>query len=368
MDSAQRESPSHRMLEHVSDEHWEPGCRLPRGLVRPVPVDGDGQGGPTKAQAAGPRWRRTSSNLYVPAATASDLPEQRIVEQAARIAPGGVVTGWAACRLLGARYFDGLMPDGRTRRPVLAIPAQGSRPRSDKDMKVTREPLPREEIHRRAGILVTEPRRALFDEMRQCEDWREAVVAFDMMAAAGLVSRRQMHEFHAARTRWRRASLVATALPYGSEHSRSPNECRMRLVWEVDAGLPRPLVNQEIFTRSGRLVAVADLLDPVAGVVGEYDGAAHLRTRRRHRDVLREEALRRLQLEYFDVVRPDLAARAALADRMRSTRERARFLSLEERRWTSDPPPGWPREPSLDERLFLLEMNRQSEREMRGER
>ncbi|MFP5252761.1 MAG: hypothetical protein ACLGH4_03080, partial [Actinomycetes bacterium] len=147
----------------------------------------------------------------------------------------------------------------------------------------------------------------------------------------------------------------------------SPNECRMRLVWEVDAQLPRPLVNQEIFDRSGRLVAVADLLDPVAGVVGEYDGAAHLRTRRRHRDVLREEALRRLQLEYFDVVRPDLGARDELARRMRSTRERARFLTVEQRPWTIDPPPGWPREPSLDEQLFLLEMNRQSERVMRGE-
>lgn len=214
---------------------------------------------------------------------------------------------------------------------------------------------------------ITEPRRAIFDEMRQCDDWREAVVAFDMMAAAGLVSRRQMHEYATARSRWRRSSLVTGALPYTSEHSRSPNECRTRLVWEVDAGLPRPLVNQEIFTRSGRLVAVADILDPVAGVVGEYDGAAHLRTRRRHRDVLREEALRRLQLEYFDVVRPDLASRDTLADRMLSTRERARFLSPEERPWTIEPPPGWPREPSLDDRLFLLEMDRQAEREMRGE-
>lgn len=351
----------------MRDEHWDPRCPPARGLVRPIPVDPTGESGPTKAQAAGPRWRRTSSNRYVPAQVDGDLPEQRIAEQAARIEPGGVVTGWAACRLHGARYFDGLLPHGRTRRPVLAVPGQGSRTRSDADLQVTREPLRREEVFIRAGIQVTEPRRALFDEMRQCRDWREAVVAFDMMAAAGLVSRRQMQVYVGARSRWRRSTVVTRALPYTSEHSRSPNESRMRLVWELDARLPRPLVNREIFDRSGRLVAVADLLDPVAGVVGEYDGAAHLRTRRRHRDLGREEALRRLGLEYFDAVRPDLDNRDGLAARMRSVRSRARFLGVRERPWTTDPPPGWPREPSLDEQLFLLEMNRRSERETRGE-
>lgn len=355
------------MLRVMHDEHWDPRCPPARGLVWPLPVDPTGESGPTKGQAAGPRWRRTSSNLYVPAEVDGDIPEQRIVEQAARIEPGGVVTGWAACRLHGARYFDGLMPDGRTLRPVLAVPGPGRRTRPDTGLRVTREPLLPREVFVRAGIRVTEPRRALFDEMRQCRDWREAVVAFDMMAAAGLVSRRQMQAYVGERARWRRSTVVTKALPFTSERSRSPNECRMRMVWEVDAKLAPPLVNQEIFDRSGRLVAVADLLDPVAGVVGEYDGAAHLRTRRRHRDMGREEALRRLRLEYFDVVRPDLDNRAVLAERMRSTRERAHFLAAAERPWTLVPPPGWPREPSLDEQLFLLEMNRQAEREMRGE-
>jgi hypothetical protein len=355
------------MLATMSDEHWRPRCAPPRDLVVPVPVDPAGRQGPTKAQAAGPGWRRTSLNLYVPANVDNDVPEQRVVEQATRLAPDGVVTGWAACRLHGARFFDGLMPDGRTLRPVVGIPADGTRTRSDAALRVTREPLQPDEVYVRAGVRVTDPRRALFDEMRQHDDWREAVVAFDMMAAAGLVSRRQMHEYLATRTRWRRSSVVTKALPYTSEHSRSPNEPRMRLVWEVDAGLPRPLVNQEIFTRSGKLVAVADLVDPVAGVVGEYDGAAHLRTGRRHRDMGREESLRRLELEYFDVVRPDLDQRAELAERMRSTRSRAKFAPTGSRPWTLDPPPGWPREPSLDERLFLLEMDRRADSEQRGQ-
>jgi hypothetical protein len=56
-------------------------------------------------------------NAYVPASFDAELPEQRIVEQAVRLR-GGAVTGWAALRLAGAAYFDGLAGDGRTRKPV----------------------------------------------------------------------------------------------------------------------------------------------------------------------------------------------------------------------------------------------------------
>jgi hypothetical protein len=50
-----------------SEDFWDPRCVPPVNLVRPVPVDPTGARGPTKAQAAGPRWRRTSKGLHVPA-------------------------------------------------------------------------------------------------------------------------------------------------------------------------------------------------------------------------------------------------------------------------------------------------------------
>lgn len=341
----------------ADEDFWQPVCTPPSGLVRPVGVDPAGLAGPTKRQAAGSRWRRTSRGAYVPADVDGSVPEQRIVEQAHRLPPGAAVTGWAALRLHGARYFDGTGPaGGHVRVPVVLGP--GERLDSDDQLHVSREPWVPEQAWVRAGIRVTEPRRALFDELRRVQDWRDRVVAMDMAAAAGLVSVAQMIAWHAAHSGWRRARRVPRALRHASERSRSPAEVRMRLVWEVDARLPRPLVNQEIFDRRGRFVAMVDLLDPVAGVVGEYDGSAHRQTRRRGRDIGREEALRRLGLEYFDAVAPDLRAREALADRMRSTRARARFEAAEQRAWTIDPPPGWPREPSLDERLFHLEMAR----------
>lgn len=341
----------------MDDEFWTPDCTPPADLVRPVPVDPTGLAGPTKRQAAGRRWRRTSRGFYVPAEVDGTRPEQRALEQAERVRGSGAVSGWAACRLHGARYFDG-HHSGRRPLPVPLLVWGPGRPDSDDDCVVSQEPVEPDEVWRRCGMAVTEPRRALFDEMRRSEEARDAVLAMDMMAAAGLVSITQMSAYYEQRRSWRRATIVPVALRLASERSRSPAECRMRLVWELDAGLPRPLVNQEIFDRRGRFVAMVDLLDPVAGVVGEYDGAAHRETRRRGRDIGREELLRRLGLEYFDAVAPDLRARGALADRMRSTRARARFEPPEERAWTIDPPPGWPREPSLDERLFHLEMAR----------
>jgi hypothetical protein len=294
------------------------------------------------------------------------VPEQRVVEQAARVQPSGAVTGWGSLRLHGGRFFDGRGVDGLSRLPVPVLSGPGGRARCDGDISVSREPLPPSEVVTRCGVPVTVVERALFDEMRRVDDWREAVVAMDMAAAAGLVSIAQMQAYSVLRTSWRRARLVGRALGYADEHSRSPNEVRMRLVWEVDAGLPRPLTNREIFTRDGKLVGVADLLDPVAGVVGEYDGANHLRTRRRSRDICREEVMRRLGLEYLDVVRPDLADPAALAERMRSTRDRSAFADPAQRPWTIVPPPGWPREQSLDERLFQREMAMAMERDLRS--
>jgi hypothetical protein len=97
-------------------------------VARPVRIDPAGLTGPTKGQAQGARWRRTSEGLYVPAGVDDGLVEQRIVEQGSRLTRG-VVTGWAALRLLGGGYFDGLARDGLTRLPV-QIAANGERLRS----------------------------------------------------------------------------------------------------------------------------------------------------------------------------------------------------------------------------------------------
>ncbi len=345
------------------DPGWSARVPPPRGLVRPVPLDPSGADGPTRGQARGPRWRRSSHGRYVPAHVDADVPEQRVLEASALLPEGGAVTGWAALRWRGAGYLDGAAADGQTRLPVaLAIGADGDLRRRP-GVRLSRDRLEPADVERVRGLPCTIVERALFDEMRWAPDVREATVAMDMSAAAELTSIRRLRRYADARPGWRGLPQVHAALDLAAEDSRSPSETRMRLVWVLDAGLPRPVLNQPVFDLHGRLIGIPDVLDPVAGVVGEYDGAAHRLRQRHRRDVRREDLFRRVDLEYFTVVGADLADRPLVVDRMLATRSRARFLPAAARRWTLTPPAGWYTDPvdtlTLDERLEYYEWLRE---------
>jgi hypothetical protein len=219
----------------------------------------------------------------------ADLPEQRILEQSVRLPDGGAVTGWAALRLHGGNFFDGLAQDGVTALPVPLAVGQDSKMRGDSRVTLSREPLTADEVTLRHGIPCTVVARALVDEMRRPRDLRESVVAMDMAAAALLVSIRRMREYTESRRSWRRACSLPDALDLADERSRSPQESRSRLVWELDAGLRRPMVNQPIWDLDGNLLGIADLLDSEVGLVGEFDGADHRKALRHTQDIARQE-------------------------------------------------------------------------------
>ena len=335
---------------------WSPVCSPPVGLVRPVRRQPHDLSGPTRAEARGKAWRQTSWGYYVPAEVDESVPEQRILEQSVRAPAGGAVTGWAGCRCWGARFFDGLRPDGVTLMPV-PIVTGGQGLRGDERIVVLRDRIGPEEIVVRHGIPCARELRALFDAMR-CHDLREAVVDMDMMAAAERVSISRMCRYAAGHPGWTGLPVVMAALPLASEHSRSPNETRTRLVWVLDAGLPPPLVNRPIFDRAGRLLGIADLLDVEAGLVGEFDGADHRGARGQTKDAGREDLFRRHGLEVFHVTGLDLAHTDRVVDRMLSARARALWQREAERRWTIQAPPSWEEPPSLDEILQHREVMR----------
>ena len=331
--------------------------------MRPVPIDPSGVNGPTPGQARGPRWRKTTHGLYVPAAVDAGVPEQRILEQSARLLEGGAVTGWASLRLHGGTFFDGLTGDGRTRLPVPLNPGPGHQLAPDVECTVSRDRLYAAEVAVRQGIPCTVALRALFDEMRYAPDVRAAVVSMDMASAAELVSLRMMAGYVEQHPAWTGVEQVRLALPLASERSLSPKETATRLIWVLDAGLPPPLCNVPVFTTNGRYVGRPDLLDLDAGVVGEFDGAEHRLGPRHTHDVEREDKFRRLGLEYFKITGLDLLDRGKVVDRMLATRRRAFFRPPAERAWTADPPAWWTPDPSLEhriaERLWHEELHRQ---------
>jgi hypothetical protein len=173
---------------------WDSKAPHPGPLVRPVRVDPAGITGPTRRQAGGRYWRRTSPGFYVPSDTSTDLSEQHILEQSVRLPPGGVVTGWAACRLHGGNFFDGLEPDRRTPVPVPLNVGPHGNLRDDTRICLCFHQLLDTERTVRYGIPTVTPVRATYDAMRLAKDPRKAVVAIDMMAAAELVSLRRLRE------------------------------------------------------------------------------------------------------------------------------------------------------------------------------
>jgi hypothetical protein len=265
--------------------------------------------------------------------------EQRILEQVVRLRGAGVVTGWASLRWQGAAYFDG-RAFGRD-RPVPLVRCSGGRFRPETAAQISRSQMAPPEIVVAHGLACASVERSLFDEMRFSANEREAAVSADMTVAAGLITIDQLTAYVARRCAWTGVPLARKALCLVTSDSRSPTEVRMRLIWELDAGLPRPLCNQPVFDRHGNLLGCPDLLDPEAGVVGEYDGAVHKNVARHRRDVAREDGFRASGLEYFAVVGGDLSHRDLVVERMLGARRRAKFLAPEQRAWTLDPPPWW---------------------------
>lgn len=328
--------------------------------MRPDPR---GFAGPTKRQAAqaGPRWsewRRVWRGWYVPAYVDPDLPEQRALEASVLLSPGGAVTGWAALRLHGATFFDGRGPDGAQAPVELVTPHYRA---AVEGIAWRQDSLAPADLVIRAGVPVTRPERAVLDAMRRAEDVRRAVGSLDMACAAELVSPQRVTRYAAARAGWVGMPLVAQALELGDERSRSPLETDGRLVWRLDAGLPAPLVNVPVFSRHGKLLGIADLLDEAAGLVVEFDGADHAGAGRRSKDAGRESGLRNHRLEVERVTGYDLHHRPALVRRLHAARRRSLWLPAHERPWTSEPPPWWEPELPLDVRLDLRDLERRGD-------
>ena len=309
------------------------------GLVAPVRVDPGGVTGPTRRQVRSKAWRRTSYGLHVPTTTDPTDPAQRAVEAAALLHPGEAVTGWAAMRWKGARWFSGVTTAGEP-RPVNVVAARHVLPPAQVD--VSQENLPPGEVEVVDGLAVTTDLRAVCFEARYADDLVGAVIAMDMAAYDDLVSLTELAPYVASRMAPTGIGQARKALSLADENSWSPQETVMRLVWVLRAERPRPLCNVPVFDQHGRHVATPDLIDPVAGVVGEYDGSLHLVGEQRAADLRREGELRSLGLEYVTMVAGDKSdGFHSFLGRLETAYARAAERRVPARGWTLRPPGWW---------------------------
>jgi len=310
---------------------------LPRHLAWPVGIDPDGLTGPTEGCARGKRWRRTSRGLYVPAEVELTC-EQRIVEAAAVLPAYGGVTGWAGLRWLGGGWFEGVRR-GSASPVTLAVADRSIRPQPG--IATSEERLDPTELEVHRGLRVTTAMRSLFFEMRYAVSDTEAVQYADMAAYDDLVSRDEVRDFVGINPGWTGIDRARVGAEDMDENSWSPAEVTMRRVWEHDAELPRPLCNRPVFALDGRHLGTPDLIDPVAGVVGEYNSALHLEGARRSIDVGREARFRAAGLEFVEMLAGDLANPFPFMGRLRQAYARAVRIPSADRSWTIELPHRW---------------------------
>jgi hypothetical protein len=311
----------------------------------PVRRDLTGASGPTPKQARGRGWRRTSHGFYVPVDVDGSTPEQRIVEAAAVLPAYGGVTGWAGLRWHGGVWFDGWAPGGRETLPV-TLAVGDSTIVSQAGIHVSEEKIAPGDLTLVDGMPVTTPVYAVTFLMRHASDEREAARNLAMAAYSDLVSIDEVTTYAGLRPRtglsaWFGIPRCRSGIVLADENCWSPPEFDMLLIWTIDAGFPKPLCNHPVFDRFGNHIGTPDLLDPEAGVVGEYDGSIHLEGAQRRKDRDREDAFRRVGLEYFTMLAGDTGNRARMADRMGATRDRARWAAPANRDWTIELPHWW---------------------------
>ncbi|GAA1476458.1 hypothetical protein GCM10009623_09040 [Nocardioides aestuarii] len=301
-------------------------------------MDPAGLTGPTLGQARGRSWVRTSPGLFLPRAVDLDDPDQRILAAAGVLEPGEAVTGWASLRWRRARWFAGLDAGQRPLPVPLLVQRHLVKHPS---YRLTREFLSLHDLEEVDGLSVSSVRWAVCFEARWADDLVSAVIAVDMAAYSDLISVDELRPYVLSRMAPTGIEQARKAVELAAENSWSPQETVMRLVWKAWRPESTLLCNRPVFDLAGRHLATPDLLDPEAGVVGEYDGAVHLAAEQRASDVRREALLRAVGLELVTMVGADHADdHRSFRLRLAGAHDRA-AESGSSRRWTLEPPPWW---------------------------
>ncbi|WP_395690710.1 hypothetical protein [Nocardioides sp.] len=307
----------------------------------PLPVDPSGERGPTKNQARGPHWRRTSRGLYVPADVDASSTDQRVVEAAAALPEDhGAVTGWAGLAWQRGRWFDGTpWGGGRVRRPTLAV--GGNRwARPQPQFETSEERLAPADVVVVDGLRITSAVRSVCFEMRYARNELDAAITLSMACYDDLVSIDEATAYAATLNGWTGIPRCRLGLGLAVENAWSPAELVMGELWG-GTGLGLPLHNRPVFDLEGRHLGTPDGIDPVTGVAGQYDGALHLVRAQRSKDIGVEDRLRSHGLEVVTMVASDLRDPTLFLGRLAAAYDRAADIPAHRRQWTIERPDGW---------------------------
>ncbi len=292
------------------------------------------------AELRGPLWTQALPGRHAWTPTDPTHPRQRALVGAGVVPADGAVGGWAAAYLLGAHSLDGTTSDPEVLDPVLlCLPRVRQRPWWQ-GIRPFRSDLGPGDVVEVDGARVTSPVRTAFDLGRLAPSLTESVVALDAVTRGLGVEPDAVARYARGRPRWRGLPRLRAALDLADPRSRSPQESRFRMLWVLEAGLPRPRSNWPVLDLDGHLLGEVDLLDVETGLVGEYDGAHHAGAEQRAVDNARHEVLERHGLRVVRVTATDLARRRRwTVSRLRSAADLGRDRDRTADRWLPSPAP-----------------------------
>lgn len=293
-----------------------------------------------RRELAGRRWMSPYRGIHVPTVPGERSPTQRVYDVAELLPAGAAIGGWAAAHLLGVQELDGRGRDGLRREPVLMALTPPAQVRHRDGITLLRSRLDDGDTVEVDGITVTSAIRTAFD-LARLGTARESVVALDAVCRALRVDPLAVAAYIEEHRRYKGVPRARWAVQLCDPRARSTGESRLRLVWMLDAGLPRPEPNPRISTLDGHLLGIADLLDVEAGLVGEYDGGGHRDLDQHTADNAREEWLEAAGLVVVRATAVDVrrSARARTVARLHAGRRRGMARDRAADRWTWRPEP-----------------------------
>lgn len=220
----------------------------------------------TRAQLRSSAWRPILRGVYANAS----LPVThglRIAAARLVIPREALIAGRSAAWLYGV---DGLVGDTH---PVEVLVPFAHRFGPIRGLRIrTAAMIPARDIDDRAGLGATGLARTAWDIACTAPDLVEAVVALDLLSAAGVLRPTHHGRFEES-VGERGCAQARRALGLADGRSESPQESRLR-VHLVLAGLPAP-VPQYVVRHRGVFIARVDLAYPEIKLAIEYDGAWH---------------------------------------------------------------------------------------------
>lgn len=240
--------------------------------------------GITVSELRGPGYRKLFYDCYVAATV--EVTTQLLASAALSVAPPGSF----ASHLTAARLWGGVVPDDPDVH--ISVPGDASRSRRRGIKAHMASASAAVQVHR--GILCSGPAQSFLDVASRVDlvalvVLGDSLVRADRVTPEALVAAADSWTGGGARLARRAARLVRA----GAE---SPMETRTRLLL-VLAGLPEPVVQQEVVSRDGLRRYRLDLGYPAWRVAAEYDGRHHAEDADQWgRDITRREDLDDLQL------------------------------------------------------------------------